>query len=292
MANKIINNQLKKRVIISILSLTFLFSSILKSPAKEITLTREAYLSNLNSFMLTKEFSEDKEKLEELLKTKKTKAVYIEEWLLQESKDKNFLKKLRKITNNYECKLFLVTGRNIWFGKRGVDGIISAYNNYESNIDGIVFRIEPNKSNVWKDDLDIQAQILNQMLDAFSAIYSETRKRNKIFIVEVPFWLSEFHGPNKSFTEDICSYTDKIVFLIDDKEKLDKLESKWNDVTCPYNINLGKRATRQSTEAEISELYTKVQEKLIFYSNFNGYIIDTDSTLDNKRPEISEKTDN
>lgn len=290
MANKIINNQSTKKIVLLILALTIIFSSTLEVTAHEITLTREAYLSDLNNFMLTKEFAENKEKLEELLKTKKPKAIYIEEWLVAELKDKNYLKKLRKITSSYQSKLFLVTGKNIWFGKRGVDGIISAYNTYESNIDGIVFRIEPNKSNVWKDNLDIQAQILNQMLDAFSAIYAETRKRNKFFIVEIPFWLSEFHGPLKSFTEDICSYSDRVVFLIDDKEKLEKLESKWNDVTCPYNINLAKRATRQPSEKEISELYTKVQEKVTFYSNFNGYIIDTDSTLDNKTPEISEKT--
>lgn len=290
MANKTINNKLVKKILISILIFTLIFFSILKASAKEITLTRDKYLTNFNNFMLTKDFLEDKKKLEEVLKSKEPKAIYIEEWLVQESEDKNILKKLKKLTNKYQSKLFLVTGRNIWFGSRGVEGIINAYNKYESNIDGIVFRIEPNKSNVWKDNLDIQAQILNQMLDAFSAIYAETKKRNKLFIVEVPFWLSEFHGPLKSFTEDVCSYSDRLVFLVDDKEKLDKLETKWNDVTCPYNINLGKRATRQINEEEISKLYAKIQEKLIFYSNFNGYIIDTDSTLDNKAPEVSKET--
>lgn len=286
MANKI----LRKKEIITLATAALLLATLVGADAKEVVLNRESYLTNLNNFMLTKEYALDKEKLEFLLKTKKPKAIYIEEWLVDESKDKNILKKLQKLTSTYNCKFFLVTGRNIWFGKRGVEGIINAYNKYESNIDGLVFRIEPNKSNVWKDNSDIQAQILNQMLDAFSAIYAETRKRNKVFIVEIPFWLSEFHGPLKSFIEDTCSYSDKVVLLIDDKEKLEHLDGKWNDITCNYNINLGKRATRQSSNEETNNLYTKIQEKLIFYSNFNGFIIDTDSTLDNKNLDLSEKS--
>lgn len=288
MADKIMISRVSINIFLTILTLSIFSLAAIAKEEEEAPISRETFLTNLNSFILTKEYADDTHKLEELIEEKKPKAIYVEEWIVSESKDKNYLKKLKKLTSKHNLKLFLVTGRNVWFGQRGVDGIINAYNTYETNLDGIVFRIEPNKSNVWKDNSDIQAQILNQMLDAFSAIYKETQKRNKLFIVEVPFWLGEFHGPLKTFTEDICTYSDRIVLLIDDAEKLDKLESKWNDLTCSYSINLGKRATRQTSDEKINELYSKVQEKLIFYSNFNGYIIDTGSILDNKKPEISQ----
>ena len=139
--------------------------------------------------------------------------------------------------------------------------------------------MEPNKANVWKDDQSIKVQILNLMLDSYSAIHAEAKKRNKTFIAEFPFWLSDFKGPHGTFSEDACKYTDKIIFLIDDPEKLDKLDIPWHDVTCVYSIDITKRATNQ-TEDSVRETYYKLKEKLTLYSNFIGYIIDSDSTIE------------
>lgn len=239
---------------------------------------KQIYLTNLNNINITNEAAHNKNILKRIIEDKRPKALYIEQWIIEESKDKKLLKKLHKTAHKYGLKLYLVTGKNSWFGTRGVSNTIEVFNKYDEFVDGIVLRTEPNKVNVWKDDISIQVQILNQMLDAYSAIYTEAKKRNKIFIAEFPFWFSDFRGPLKSFSENVCEYVDKVIFLIDNTKKLDELEIKWNDVTCPYNINLTKRANKQ-TEQSLEETYKKIKAKLTFYSNFNGYIIDSDSSL-------------
>lgn len=235
-------------------------------------------LTNLNNINITNELAKNKNKTEELIKNKRPKALYLEQWILLEPNNKNLLRNLSKLTKKYQTKLYLIVGRNTWFGKRGASNTVEAFDTYGEYVDGIVLRILPNKTNVWKDDNAIRAQVLNQMLDAYYAIYLKAKKRNKSFIVEYPFWLSDFKGPLKSFSENTCDYADRIIFIIDNAEMLDKIATKWNDVTCSYGINLTKRATMQNEEL-IKELYKKLNSKLTLYANFIGYIIDSDSTL-------------
>ena len=247
--------------------------------AKEAhTVDKKIFLTNLNHINITIESIKDLKELKRLICLRNPKAIYIEQWILEEPGNKNLIKKLQKIAKKTSCKFYLVVGRSSWFGRRGVINTIDNLNKYGKYIDGIVLRVEPNKVNVWKDDIGVQAQILNQMLDAYSAIYHETKKRDKAFIAEFPFWLSDYKGPLKSFSQNVCDYTDKIIFLIDDLEKLEKLDM-WNNVTCMYNINLTKRASGQ-TEESIHETFKKLKTKLTFYSNFNGFIIDSNSTLE------------
>ncbi|MBI2996647.1 MAG: hypothetical protein HYY52_08110 [Candidatus Melainabacteria bacterium] len=236
-------------------------------------------LTDLTHINITKSSLKKKNYIKKLIHEKRPKAVYLEQWLLFEPENKNLLKKLRKVTKKTNTKFYLVIGKNFWFGRRAVDNAIEAYNLYEKYIDGIVLRVEPNKSNVWKEDASIKTQILNLMLDGYSVIYKEAKKRNKSFIAEFPFWFSDFKGPFKIFSEDVCSYADKIVFLIDKPERIDDLDKEkieWNKITCPYNINLTKRATSQD-EDTLKDTYEKLNKKLTFYSNFNGYLIDADS---------------
>jgi|GEM_PF-3094478 len=247
---------------------------------KEVILDeKKIYLTNLTDINITNDSTKDLESLKKLIDSKRPKAIYLEQWITMEPNNENILKKLQQIAKKNNIKFYLIIGKNVWFGERGLKNTLAALDTYGKYIDGIVLRVEPNKANVWKDDFSIKAQILNLMLDAYSAIHIETKKRNKTFIAEFPFWLSDFKGPNRTFSQDTCMHTDKIIFLIDDPEKLDKLEINWHDVTCTYNIDITKRATNQ-TEDSVRDIYHKLKEKLTLYSNFNGYIIDSDSTLE------------
>ena len=220
--------------------------------------------------------------VEELIKLKRPKAVYIEQWILAEKGNENLLNKLYKIAHNYDAHLYLFVGKDSWFGRRGLVNVLASLDQYEKHIDGIILKNQPNKTNIWKkDDLNFQAQILNQMLDAYSAIYTETKKRNKLFIADFPFWFSDYQGPKKGFSENVCDYTDKVIFLIDDIEKLEKSDIQWNDITCAYNIDLTKHATALSDD-DTKEMYKTIKSKLIFYANFNGFIIDSDSKVNFK----------
>lgn len=278
------NKTMKKIFILLLTTITFFnqTSSLLALGKESIQTPREVLLTNLNNIILTKEYAEDKNKLEEILKIKRPKNVFIEHWIIQESSNKKLLKDIRKVASEYNAKLYFVTGKNTWFGQRAVDNLIPLYNAYGEYIDGIVLRIEPNKINLWKDNEEsLKIQVLNQMLDGYSAVYSHAKKIGKSFIVEIPFWLTDFQGPKRTFPDDACMYSDKVIFLIDNEEKLDTIEIAWNDITCPYLINLGKRATRQNEE-KVKQIYSKLNKKLTLYSNFGGYIVDSDSTIDNK----------
>lgn len=283
MANQIIRMaHLKTKLIFVLISLVLITFNPLNSYAKKLKIEKDIFLTNLNHINITEETAKDIKTIQELIITKRPKAVYLEHWITDDPKNKNLPKKLKKIANKYDAKFYLVIGRNSWFGTRGLNHTIDFLNRYENDIDGLVLRTEPNKVNVWKDDLDIQAQILNQMLDAYSAINIEMKKRGKQFIVEYPFWFSDFLGPGKkSFSQHVCEYSSKIIFLIDNLDKLDelyKLKVVWNDISCPYNINLTKRATGQD-EKTTHQIYRKLKERLTLYSNFNGFLIDSDSTL-------------
>ncbi len=192
------------------------------------------------------------------------------------------MKKLHKISKKNNSKLFLVIGKNSWFGERGIANTIDYLNYYEKHIDGIVLRVEPNKINVWKEDVAIIAQILNQMLDAYVGISKEAKSKNKMFIAEFPFWYIDFIGPLRTFPEDACACANRISLLIDKPEKLKELKN-WNNVSCLYSINLTKRATGHSEE-ELNEIYNELTKELPFYSNFNGFIIDSDSTIGSQLP--------
>lgn len=273
---------LKTKLIFVLISLVLITFNPSNSYAKKLKNEKDIFLTNLNHINITEETAKDIKTIQELIITKRPKAVYLEHWITDDPKNKNLPKKLKKIANKYDAKFYLVIGRNSWFGTRGLNHTIDFLNRYENDIDGLVLRTEPNKVNVWKDDLDIQAQILNQMLDAYSAINIEMKKRGKQFIVEYPFWFSDFLGPEKkSFSQHVCEYSSKIIFLIDNLDKLDelyKLKVVWNDISCPYNINLTKRATGQD-EKTTHKTYKKLKERLTLYSNFNGFLIDSDSTL-------------
>lgn len=274
--------KVNKKIIIVILIFSLFIMSSNKLYAKnEIDEKGREYITDLNHINITNDLTKDFKLLENSIETKRPKAIYIEQWIIVEPHNKKLLKKLSKITKEYEAKLYIVIGKNTWFGKRGFENTSEAYKLYGKYIDGVVLRVEPNKTNVWKDDLSIKAQVLNHMLDAYSAIHQYAKKLDKQFIAEFPFWLNDFKGPNGSFSEDACKYTDKIIFLIDDLEKMDELDEldiNWNDISCRYNINLTKRAL-DKTEESIIEIYKKLKVKLPLYSNFNGFIIDSDSQL-------------
>lgn len=283
MANQIIKIvHLKIKLIFVLISIVLMAFNPYNSYAEKLNNEKSIFLTNLNHINITEETAKDIKAIQELVKTKRPKAVYLEHWITDNPKNKNLPKKLKKIANKYDAKFYLVIGRNSWFGTRGLNHTIDFLNKYENDIDGLVLRTEPNKVNVWKDDVSIQAQILNQMLDSYSAINIEMKKRGKQFIVEYPFWFSDFLGPGKkSFSQHVCEYSSKIIFLIDNLDKLDelyKLKVVWNDISCPYNINLTKRATGQD-EKTTHKTYKKLKERLTLYSNFNGFLIDSDSTL-------------
>ena len=267
MANKIINRKIFIVITSACLLLAF-FSS--KVNAQE----KKQFLINTIGLNITNNDTKDLKNLKQLIKDKRPKAIYLEQWILLEPGNKKLLKKLHKIAKSSDSKLHLVVGKNSWFGDRGISNTLEYLNFYEKDIDGIVLRTEPNKINVWKDDIAITTQILNQMLDAYLEIYKEARKRNKIFVVEFPFWYNDFLGPFRSFPEDACAYSNRVSFLIDKPEKLKELKN-WNNISCLYNINLTKRATTH-TEEEIASIYNELKEELSFYSNFNGFIIDSD----------------
>ncbi len=243
---------------------------------------KEILLTELDNLNITNESTKDLKKLKEIIETKKPKIIYIEQWILLEPDNKKLLKKLHKISKKINSKLFLVVGKNSWFGDRGIANTIDYFNYYNKHIDGIVLRVEPNKINVWKDDISIIAQILNQMLDAYVGISKEVKNRNKIFTAEFPFWYIDFIGPLRPFPEDACVCANRISLLIDKPEKLKELKN-WNNVSCLYSINLTKRATGHSEE-ELNEIYNKLNKELSFYSNFNGFIIDSDSNIGSQLP--------
>lgn len=264
-----------KAILITIL----LFSFIEGYCSAKVIFPKETYLTNLNHLNITNESTRNIKQLKELIKSKRPKAIYLEQWILLEPHNKKLIKKLHKIAQKNKIKFYLVVGKNSWIGDRGKTNTLSYFNQYRKYIDGIVLRAEPNKINVWKDDdPGLKAKILNLMLDAYSAIYIEVKRYDKQFIAEFPFWYSDFKGPLKPFPEDVCTYSSKVIFLIDDPKKLNNFPTDWNDITCIYNINLTKRATTLNDE-KINEVLNKLKSTNTFYSNFNGFIIDSDSPL-------------
>lgn len=272
------NKTIRRNIFIATIIVCLLTLCIVKVSAEE---EKKDFLINTIGLNITNDDTKDIKNLNQLIKTKRPKAIYLEQWILLELQNKKLLKKLHKIAKKIDSKLYLVIGKNSWFGDRGISNTLDYLNFYEKDIDGIVLRVEPNKINVWKDDISITTQILNQMLDAYLGIYKETRKRNKVFVVEFPFWYSDFIGPLRSFPEDACAYSNRVSFLIDKPEKLKELKN-WNNISCLYNINLTKRATTH-TEEELANIYNELKEKLSFYSNFNGFILDSDT----KDPTLS-----
>ena len=282
-----LNNIKKIRTCLLILTVLNLLNVFIFYPAAakntENTIDKKLILTNLDNINITNDLTKDKKLLEKTIKEKRPKSIYLEQWITLEPNRKDILKTLNKIAKKYNAKFFLVIGKNTWFGNRGISNTLAAYDMYGEYVDGIVLRLEPNKVNVWKDDASIKAQILNQMLDAYAAIYNKAKKRNKAFVVEFPFWFSDFEGPLRSFSQDACLYSDKIIFLIDNLKKLNDLKTKWNDIPCLYQINLTKRATNQ-TEDSIEVIYKKLYEDLTFYQNFNGFIVDSDNNIKEIEP--------
>ena len=277
-------NKFQKKLIPAIITVIALLSHFISAEAKSKTsepVNEKEFLTDVNHINLSARTAKNIKTVEELIKTKKPKAVYIEQWILAEKGNETLLQKLHKLTHKYDTKLYLFIGRDSWFGRKGLINTLAALDQYGDHIDGIILKTQPNKINVWKDNLNFQAQILNQMLDAYSAIYIEAKKRNKQFIVDFPFWFSDYQGPKKGFSENVCDYADKVIFLIDDIEKLEKLDIKWNDVTCPYNIDLTKHASLLSDD-DVNDIYKVIKSKLTFYANFNGFIVDSDSKVDFK----------
>ncbi len=275
-------NKYKKKLISIVIAIIAILTPCYSSEAKSKTseqIDKKVLLTDITHINIASRLAKDVKSVELLVKSKRPKAIYIEQWVVAEKGNENLLQKLHKIAHKYNARLYLFIGRDTWFGRRGLVNTLSAFDQYGNHIDGIILKIQPNKTNIWKDDLNFQAQILNQMLDAYSAIYIEAKKRNKQFIADFPFWFSDYLGPKKGFSENVCDYTDKVIFLIDDIEKLEKLDIKWNDITCAYNIDLTKHATVLSDD-DVSDMYKTIKSKLTFYSNFNGFIVDSDSSVD------------
>src|SRR3989338_6430610 len=274
MANKTINmNEVLMKVIFVFLVLLFSLNNPETAQSKDaepISSKSESniHFSNTNNINITNNLTKNLKKLKTFIKAVKPKSIYLEQWILLEPHNKKLLKKLSKIAKKNKTSFYLVIGKNTWFGNRGIANTVASLDLYGKYIDGIVLRVEPNKVNVWKDDFKVQ--ILNQILDSYACIHNEAKKRNKQFFVEFPFWFTDFKGPLRSFSEDACLYSDKVIFLIYNPTKLDSLDIKWNDITCKYNIDLTKRATELSDDS-ISDAYKKIQKKLPFYSNFNGF---------------------
>lgn len=274
-----------KNLISTIIAILATIISFYPSEAKFKTnnqigeINRKDFLTDITHINIAARTAKNIKLVEQLVESKKLKAIYIEQWILAEKGNENLLPKLYKIAHKNKIKLYLFIGRDSWFGRRGLVNVIAALDQYGNHIDGIILKTQPNKTNVWKDDVNFQAQVLNQMLDSYSAIYAETKRRNKQFIADFPFWFSDYQGPKKSFSENVCDYTDKVIFLIDDIDKLEKLNIKWNDITCLYSIDLTKHAAVLSDD-DISDMYKMIKSKLIFYSNFNGFIVDSDSMVD------------
>ena len=279
MADKIIllmnKTDFKKTYFIIALILFLIIEFPNFSHSKEI-IGKEQFLLDTKEINLTLKDTKDINTLKKLLKEQSPRTIYLEQWITMEKGNKNLLKKLHKITKKNDIKLFLFIGRDSWIGKRGVANALASFEQYGNYIDGLVLRTQPDKLNIWdKTDVNIQAQILNQMLDAYSAIYIELKKHNKIFIAEFPFWYSDFQGPLKSFSQNVCDYTDKIIFLIDDTDKLESLDIKWNKITCRYSIDLTKKALGPTIE-DTHSIYKSIKSRLAFYQNFSGFIVDSD----------------
>ncbi len=237
--------------------------------------------------------SKNIKKIENLIKNQNPKALYVEQWITVEKGNEKFMQNLYKIAHKHNVKVYIFIGKDSWFGRKGLVNSLTAYDQYGKYIDGVILKAQPNRTNIWKKNLDFQAQILNQMLDAYLAIHLEAKKRNKQFIADFPFWFSDYQGPKKNFSENVCDYADKVIFLIDDLDKLQNLDIKWNNITCPYNIDLTKHATL-ITDDDISDMYKTIKSKLSFYSNFNGFIVDSDTQVDFKKlnEEIAETRKN
>lgn len=259
---------------------TLILLSILLPKAFAAEKNTATYITNVNNINLTETTTKNFETIKKLIEIKKPKTVFIEQWVLLEPQNNNLLKKIHGLTKKNDARLYLIVGKNDWVNKFGITQVLSQIKAYGKHIDGIVLRIEPNKTNIWQEYGQFnQAKLLSQMLDTYNAIHKETKKLKLDFIAEFPFWLADFRGPVKSFPQDACDYTDKIVFLIDEEEKLDLLDDlniKWNDVTCRYYINLTKRANNKTNE-KINEILNRFKTKLSLYSNFYGYIVDSDS---------------
>ena len=295
MANKIL--EMKIYSIRKLLSVFLIVIAIIiyccpsKAKVKNDKQNIQKELTEITHINLSARIVKDTNLIENLIKERSPKAIYIEQWILVEKGNENLLQKLYKIAHKHDIKLYLFVGKDSWFGRKGLVNVIAALDQYGSYIDGIILKTQPNKTNIWNDSLEFQAQVLNQMPDAYSAIYIEAKKRNKQFIVDFPFWLSDYQGPKKNFSENVCDFADKVIFLVDSLEKLEKLDIKWNDLTCQYSIDLTKHATVLSDD-DVSDMYKTIKSKLIFYSNFNGFIVDSDSDVNFKNidKELENKT--
>lgn len=271
----------KRKVLIVFLVFTIILttSGMPRVFSKEKTLNKSAFLTNIHQVNITIDSTKNIKNLKNIIKNKRPKLIYLEQWVLEEPGNKRLLKKIYKIAKKNDVKLFLVIGKNIWVGKRGVHNTINAFNAYGKYIDGIVLRVEPNKTNIWKNqDESMKSQLLNLLLEGYAGAYKESKNRDKKFHVEFPFWYSDFNGPIKVFSQDACDFCDSVHFLIDDIEKLETLKIKWNEITCPYSINITKRANGHDKES-LQKIYNKINLDLTFYSNFRGFIVDSDSIL-------------
>ena len=260
-------------LLVFFLMLLIFFTSISAYGKEKIVLTDTRHIN------ITYETAGELKKLKQIIKRVNPKGLYIEQWIVVDPKYPNLLKKLNKIAKKNDIKLYLVIGKNTWFGKRAQLNTLEALKLYKDYIDGIVLRAEPNKINIWKkDDASIKAQILNFTLDGYLAATKHAKEYKKLFIGEFPFWYSDFSAPGGTFSENSCKCTDRIIFLVDDIEKLNELEIEWNNVTCMYNIDLTKRAPAK-TEEQIAKAYYQIKDKIPMHANFNGFLIDSDSKL-------------
>lgn len=212
--------------------------------------------------------------LEEKISLVRPKYIFIEQRLIVDSKDKKIAKKIHKISKKNKSKLYLVTGSNSWYTSIGTKNTIADINTFHKNIDGLVLRMSPDKTNIWQKEVEeFKIKILNQMLDNYVKIAKAAKKKNLTFIPEFPFWFSDFKGPKNNFSEDVCQITDKVIFLINDKNKLEEFEIEWNEISCKYLIDVTKRATELTPESS-NEAIKFINQNLTLKENFEGYIQD------------------
>ncbi|MBI1858710.1 MAG: hypothetical protein HYR97_06340 [Candidatus Melainabacteria bacterium] len=246
-----------KYIFLIIYFLCFFCLSIPSHAASSQATLQNIKIENIN---ITTEAVGNLNELQKQINNLHPKNIFIEERLLYQKKNNNILKDLKKIAKKNSSKLFVVVGKNTWIGKRGID----------------ILRLEPNKTNIWQNhELEYKAQMLNHMLDAYSAISKETAKYGKEFVAEFPYWLADFQGPLRTFSQDACLYADRVVLLIDDEDMYEVLGNKWNDLFCHYHISLSKKANSK-TNPEIVKLHKKFNNELSFDSYFKGYIFDLD----------------
>lgn len=232
---------------------------------------------NLN---ITKDMTSDLKKLQELIKVKAPKNIFVEHWLVEDKGNEKLLKTLKKAAKKHKATLFLVVGANMWVGDRGIEKTLTVFKKYEKQIDGIVLRTEPNRTSVWERGPELAAQLLNLQLDAYDGIKFEMMKKDKLLLAEYPFWFSDYTGPKGlNYSEDVCKYTDGIIFLIDSEERLEEYEIPWNKVGCNYFIDYGVRASRLKTDERINYYHKIITERLKFKDNFKGFIVDSNSKL-------------